>query len=149
MAQNPEKIASELFSQAAETFSTTLQTGVKVQEEWADWWSKAAAKASSAQEWQKQAQAMVEEAIPAAQKSSEEYLHAIDEGCKTTLELLHKAFETGQSESMADLRAKTQEIWEASLRAMRQNAETAARANAQALSSWANLANQARVHASA
>lgn len=141
MAGNPAKLMSELFTQAAQTFDQTMRTGVKVQEEWTQWWSDLAGKTTSFPEWQKQVQAVVSEAIPAAQKSTEDCLRAIDEGRKNSLELLEKAFECGKSESVADLQAKTQEIWESALQAMRNNAETMAKLNARTMSLWADLAS--------
>jgi hypothetical protein len=140
MAAKPEKIMTDLCSQALDTFESAMKSGIKAQEEMADWWSQAMGKSMSPEEMQKKFQEMGEEAIPMAKKNAEAYLKVMDQGCKDSIALLRQAFESGQSESVTDLQHKTQELWEQSLAAVRHNTEAMIQANTRAMEAWSKLA---------
>lgn len=142
MPATQQKMMTDLFQQAVETFEAAVQTGVKVQEEATRWWTDALSEAGSLQEWQKKAQTIVSEAIPTAQKNAEEYMKLIDQNYHNSLDLLKRAFETGQSDSLAQAQAKTQELWEATLTTLRTNAQAIVQANARALESWTSFARR-------
>lgn len=133
---------SELFDQAIETFDSALRTGVRIQEEATKWWTDMINEADSLQELQMRTRAMMNDAMPAAQKSVDHTMKLIDRTYRTSLDLLKKAFETGQSESMYEAQLKTQELWEATLAALRTNAQAIVQINAQAMESWAEFAHR-------
>ncbi len=142
MVAKPQRIVTELFEQAVDTFDAAVKAGVKLQEEAARWWSDVLSEAGSAQDWQRKMQSAMAEAIPTAQKNAEEGLRVLDQSTRSSLELLKRAFEAGQSESIAQAQAKAQELWEASLAAMRKNAQAMVQANARAMESWAHFARK-------
>ncbi len=142
MVAKPQRIVTELFEQAVDTFDAAVKAGVKLQEEAAKWWSDVLSEAGTAQDWQKKMQAAMAEAIPTAQKNAEEGLKVLDQSTRSGLELMKRAFEAGQSESIAQAQAKAQELWEASLTAMRKNAQAVVQANARAMESWAAFARR-------
>jgi hypothetical protein len=133
---------TELFDQAIETFDSALRTGVRIQEEATKWWTDMINEADSLQELQMRTRVMMNEAMPAAQKSVDQAMKLIDRTYRTSLDLLKKAFETGQSESIYEAQMKTQELWEATLAALRTNAQAIVQVNAQAMESWAEFAHR-------
>ncbi len=134
--------ASSLFDQAVETYEAALKTGVKIQEETTRWWSQMMTDLGSPQNWQQRAQQVLNDAIPTAQKSFDESVKVMNQNAATCLDLLQKAMETGQSESMADAQNKTRQLWESSLNALRTNTQAMISANGRIMESWAALARQ-------
>lgn len=139
MAVATQKIVTDLFDQAVETFNGALKTGLKVQEEATKWWLDAVGDAGSVQKVQQKVQEMVVDAIPAAQQNAEEYLKTLDRSCRSSLDLLKKAYEPGQCESVADCQAKTRELWEASLGALRTHAQAMVQLNGRIMESCNGL----------
>lgn len=128
---------SELFDQAVETFGGAMRAGVKLQEDVAQWWSEAFGQIGSVQEWQKKSSAVLTDTIPMAQKSADEYLRIIDQSYHSSMDLLRKAFESGRSDTMSERQAKTEDLWESSMGAVRTNTQAMAQANVRVMESWA------------
>lgn len=139
MAMKPQQVMSELMDQAVGCFDAALKTGVKLQEDASKWWSEVLNEATSMQDWQKKIASCITDAIPTAQKNAEECLHMIDQNTRSSMELLRKAFDACQSESVADAQAKMQELWSSSLAALRQNAQAVVQTNARAMESWVSF----------
>ena len=142
MATKSQTFVTDMFEQAVDTFDAAMKAGVKAQEEATKWWSDLLGDAGSVQDWQRKAASVAGDVLPAAQKNAEEYLHVLEQNARNSMELLKKAFETGQSESVADLQAKTQKLWEASLATLRTNTQTVVQANAKALESLTDFARK-------
>src|SRR5690349_17590212 len=73
---------SGLFDQAVSTFGDALKAGVKIQEEVGKWWSDALEQAGPVTEWQKKSRAIFGDAIPTAQKNTEEWLKLVEQNYK-------------------------------------------------------------------
>ncbi len=142
MAVKSEKLVSDLFNQAVSTYVAALETGSKAQEEVADWWSKTLKEAGTVEDLQKRMQAFATGSMPLAQKNAEECIEVMQKNMQASLDLLKQAFESGQAESVAEVQSKTRDLWEASLKAMRENTEAVVKANARAMEGWAELMNQ-------
>jgi len=139
MAVKPQQMVTDWFHKAAETMDAALKTNAKFQEETMQWWAEMLGGSNSIQDWQKRAQTMASEAIPAAQKSAEEYMRAMDQTYRTGLDLLRKAFESGEFRSVEDLQGRIQSLWETTLGAMRTNTQAFIQANTKAMETWAEL----------
>ena len=126
-----------LFDQAVSTFGDALKAGVKIQEEVGKWWSDALEQAGPVTEWQKKSRALFGDAIPTAQKNTEEWLKLVEQNYKRSMSLLKKAFDTKGDPS--ELRAKTQQLWEESMELIRDNAQAMADANKKVLELWAGM----------
>jgi hypothetical protein len=135
-----ESCASGLFDQAFQTFGDALKSSVKIQEEVGKWWSDTLDQAGPVNEWQKKSRALVSEAIPAAQKNTEEWLKLVEQNYRRSAALFKKAFETNGD--AADVRAKTKELWEESMELVRENAKALADANKKMLELWAGILSQ-------
>jgi hypothetical protein len=132
------KSGGGVFNEAAETFNEAVNAGVKVQEEIGKWWSDAFEQAGAAEQWQKKSRAILDEAIPAAQKNAQEWLKLVDQNYKRSLGLFKKAWEV-QPADPADMRAKSQELWEESLELVRDNANAVAQANIKLMEVWGRV----------
>jgi phage-related minor tail protein len=88
------------------------------------------AKAGSAEEWQAKAAKAASESVNAIQSRIEENLKLLENSSRTSIDLLKKAMDTTKATTVAGGQAKLQELWEASLEAMRANAGAIRQANA-------------------
>jgi hypothetical protein len=127
-----------VFNEAAETFNEAVKAGLKVQEEIGKWWSDALEQAGPTEQWQKKSKAVFDETIPAAQKSAQEWIKLVDQNYKRSVGLFKKAWEV-QPADPADMRAKSQELWEESLGLVRDNANAVAQANIKLMEVWGRV----------
>lgn len=133
---------SELFNQAVQTFETAMKTGVRIQEEASKWWTDMLGEANSLQELQQRARQMINETLPTSQQNADQYIKLLDKTYHTSMGLLQKAFETGQSESISEAQTRIQELWESMLSAIRNNAQAMVQINAKAMESWSEFAQR-------
>jgi len=137
MATKTAEKATGLFDQAVSTFGDALKAGVKIQEEVGKWWTDALDHAGPAMAWQKRSQALVQDAIPAAQKNAEEWLKLVEKNYTKSMNLLKKAFESEQDPAL--IRDKVQDLWESSMEIVRDNAQAMAESNKKMMEIWAGL----------
>ncbi|HEY2587782.1 MAG TPA: hypothetical protein VGI81_18700 [Tepidisphaeraceae bacterium] len=139
---------SELFDQAFDTFTDALKSGAKFQEDVVRWWTGALGHTNPMQDWQKRSQAIMAEAVPAAQRSADEYLKLFDHGYRTSIDLFKRAVQSTPPKSLSEAQMKAQELFEESMAALRTSAQGMAEANLRAIESWAEWtragANMAR-----
>jgi hypothetical protein len=126
-----------LFDQAMEAFGESFKAGVKMQEDVAKWWTDTLEQTGPAQDWQRRSRAILNDAIPAAQKNSEEWLKVLDENYSRSVELLKKAFTADGVSNPADLQAKIKDLWEESLSVLKENAQAMAQVNVKMMDLWA------------
>lgn len=130
---------SEMFDQAVESFDTALRTGVKIQEEATRWWSGMLLETDSLEEMQQRMRIIMNDTIPLTRRNIEQYMMIFDRTYRSSMEMLKKAFEMSQSDSIATAQVKTQELWEASLAMMRNNAQMIVQLNSRAMEMWAEF----------
>jgi hypothetical protein len=134
-----EHRASNLVDQAVHTFGDALKAGVRIQEEVGRVWTDVFDQTGPVQDWQKKSRAAFADAIPTVQKNAEEWLKLVESNYRRSLGLLKKAFDTDADSDTdaADLRVKTQKLWEESLELIRDNAQAMADANRKVMELWA------------
>jgi hypothetical protein len=120
-----------------EAFGESFKAGVKMQEDVAKWWTDTLEQTGPAQDWQRRSRAILNDAIPAAQKNSEEWLKVLDENYSRSVELLKKAFTADGVSNPADLQAKIKDLWEESLSVLKENAQAMAQVNVKMMDLWA------------
>ena len=137
MATATQSKATGLFDQALSTFAETLKAGVKVQEDAAKWWSDALAGQDALRDFQNRSRDFVKEFIPSAQKNAEDWLKLVEKNATKSISLLKRAIE---SEADADdIRKKTEELWEASLALVRENAQAVTESNLKLMELWSKM----------
>jgi hypothetical protein len=130
------KPVTDLFEQAMKSYEQALKTGMKLQEDSAKCFSNLVSQTTTPQDWQKRMKTMTHDFIPQSQKNVDEALKIIEQTGKTSIELLKKAVESGQSVSVQDAQTKFLGLWEASLNAMRDTALSVTQANQKSIESW-------------
>src|SRR5579864_6692740 len=96
-----------LFDQAVQSFGEALKAGVKAQEQVVGFWTDAVSK-GAAGDYQKKAQGAFNDAIPAVQKTTEDYLRLVDVNYRKGIEALKKACDVGATVTPAEFQAKAQ-----------------------------------------
>ena len=142
MATATTNQASELFGQAAKSFESAIQTGLKLQEESIKFLAEMLNDLGSPQKWQKKTQAVMNEVITTSQKNMDEAVQVMNENAKTSMELLQKTFETRPAD-VKEAQSRTMEVWETTLSVLRRNTEAAARANTRLVEGWTEMAKKA------
>jgi hypothetical protein len=133
---------SELFSQAMGMFDSAMKTGARLQEESASWFNHMLSGLGTPQTWQKRTEEVMAEAMTTAQQNVDEALKMVEQNTHVGMDLLQKAFDARQAETGPDAAAKTRELWETALGAMRTNAEAVLQANKKVVESWSGLAKK-------
>ncbi len=131
--------AGQLFEQALRSYETALKSGIGIQQEQVKRFTDMLGQFSSPHEWLEKTQAVINDAIPNTRKNVDEITRVVQQNSTTCLELLEKACAASRCTSMSDAQAKTRELWEASLGALRANAQAAVQANSRLLESLADL----------
>ena len=129
----------ELVEQAMKQYEQALQTGLKLQEEASKWWTGFMAQTADPADWKQRWSSTAIDTIPLVQKRMEESLRLLEQGSRTSLDLMKQALEIASSSSSADAQSKVQELWAASLQALRSNAKAVSEANAKVAESWMQL----------
>jgi hypothetical protein len=135
---------NDVLGQTIENFENALKTGVKMQEDYARWFTETLGDLGSPQDWQGKVQAVLNEAIQMAQRNVDEGVRMMNQNTKTVMEMVQRALDVRQVSSTADAQAKTREIWETALGALRTNTEAVVQANSRMLESWSGLATKLR-----
>jgi len=133
----------EAFEQAMKNYEQALKTGLQLQEESAKWWNNTLHQASTVEDLQKHIQTMAKDVIPTAQKRMKDYVKLIEQNSQTSLDLLKKAVDAAQTPPTADPTSKWVGFWEASLNAVRSNAQAVTDLNNQVVDAWLDFTRKA------
>jgi hypothetical protein len=136
MTNKDKNEGRELFEQAMKNYEQALQAGLKLQRESATWWTDLLSQTGSPQEWQAKFTELASDSMTATQKRMEENLKLIEQNSRASLDLLKKAVDASKADTVATGQAKMQELWEASLEALRTNATAINQANSKLVDSW-------------
>jgi hypothetical protein len=130
---------NELFEQAARVFENGLRAGTTMQQETTKWFAETLRAVGSAQQWQVRNQAAIEQAMSTFQKNVDAGLKMMNENAKTSLELLERAFDARPIEPDPDSHARSREMWETAMGALRKNMQMMVEANARVVESWGGI----------
>jgi hypothetical protein len=132
--------ATEMFGQATRMFEAALKCGAKTQEEWARWFTGVLDGLGSPQQWQKRGEGVVNEVLATSRNSMDEMVRVMKENSETAMRLLQKAMEARGEPPDKDVQARSQQLWETTLGALRANMQAVIQSNARLLDSWAEVA---------
>jgi hypothetical protein len=142
-AANPAKDQKDPMSDVVEeivkNYEQALRSGLKMQQEAGQWWSKWFNQSAPTDDWQKRFAKLgnlVNESIPENQKRMEEVLDLMEKNNRKGAELLKKAANAAQTPDLADSQAKWTEFWTSSVGAVRSAADSIAQINGRAIDSW-------------
>ena len=136
MNEKSKNPVSEMLDQGLKNYEHALRTGLKLQEEAGQCWTKLFSQAVSPQDLQKQITSLAYDVIPATRKSMEDCLELLDRNSRASVDLLKKGMEAAQTTSYADTQGKVVEFCESSLKALKANAQAIVDLNAKTIDSW-------------
>jgi len=119
--------------QGLKNYEQALRTGLKLQEEAGKCWTKLLNQAASPQDLQKQMASMVNDMIPATQKSMEGYLGLIEQNTRASVDLVKKGLEAAQATNYAEAQHKVTNFCESTLNALKANSQAIFDINARRL----------------
>lgn len=137
--RDPAGIMSEAAEMLRKNCEQALHTNLKLQEEAARFFSSMVNTAGCAnfQEQISSATRTANSLLPLAQKRVGELIELAEKNSRASAELVRKAVEAAQTQSMADSQTKWNEFWTASIEAGRANTEALSQIGAKAFDSWA------------
>jgi hypothetical protein len=86
---------------------------------------------------------MVNDVIPATQKSMEGYLGLLEQNTRASVDLVKKGLEAAQTTSYADAQNKVTDFCESTLNALKSNSQAIFDINAKAIGSWVGFVKKA------
>lgn len=138
-AQETENFVTEMSDQAFKNWEKAFRSGIKLQEQTAQWWNESLNTFSVAQDWQKRVLQMTSLAsgmIPQAQRQMEQAIELAGKNTRTASELYQKVMDAAQTPLVPEKDSKWMDFWTASVRAARSNTEALMEMNNQAVSAW-------------
>lgn len=132
---------TEMFTQAAETFNETMQTGLKFQEQAAKFWTGTFTK--NADQFRTQFEKVADETIPAAKKNLEQFHRTFEDQAQKSMDVLRQTFDDARGWADKGLQDQTMKLWRTSFEAMRSSVDVVAKANAEMMEKWSAFAGQA------
>jgi hypothetical protein len=116
-----------------------LKTTARMQEESLQWWTGMMGGSQFIYGWQTRARSIGMGAAATAQKSGEEYVHAMEQSYRRALELVRHACKNGDVRSVRDMQVRVRAVWEEMFGTIRANTKAFIEANTKAMDSWAEL----------
>lgn len=141
MRTNMQPGVSDLMGQAAQTFDTAMQAGIRFQGETMRWWSEMLQETNSIQQMQHHAQSMMTEIIPNAQRNIDQCWSLIARNCQSGIDLLRRAFEPGSNWSCFEAPQQMQELWRKSFDSLHTNTRDMVQIHMRVMEFWAGVAD--------
>lgn len=133
------KKTPDMFREASETFRTTMETGIKFQQDAFKAMTDFFTRGESFEDARKRMESVATDSIGVIRKNAEQAQRLFDEGCKSGMDVLRKALEETNGHGPKDLFTRTRDVWQSAFDAMRSNLEAAARTNTQAIECWSDF----------
>lgn len=139
MSTKTQVDVTQILDGAVSAFSDAMKAGVKAQEEMVNYWTHALDGGNPLGEWTRRSRQMFEEAVPAAQKQSQEFIKLVEQNYRRSVELLKKACDGQEGGVGEGVREKLRQLWEESVTIVKENAQTMAQANVKLMEVWTDL----------
>jgi flagellar biosynthesis/type III secretory pathway protein FliH len=142
MAGNAHERMIELLDEAGQTYFNAMRTGLQIQEDVSKWWSEQARSAEMPAGMGGDPEQAMGEAFKQWQANAERALQMMEQRTQQSIELLNKAFAVGQADSIEAAQKKLNELWESSLKSMRENVQATLKANEQIAEAMMQMARK-------
>jgi hypothetical protein len=135
-----ESDVTQVLDGAFNAFGDAMKAGVQAQEEIAKFWTKSFnGGAGPLGDWQKRTKLMFEDAVPAVQKQTAEWLKLVEQNYRRSVDLMKKALDGEQNGTAGNFGERTQKLWQESLAVVKENSEAMAQANVKMLELWSDI----------
>lgn len=132
---------TDMFKQATDSFSRTMQAGVKFQEDSARFWTDLTSK--NLDEMRNQWEKLSLDATPFAKKNLEQFHKLFEEQTSKTLDLLRKTCEVGGVQNPSDVYERLTLMWRDSLDTIRQTTDAFAKVNGELFENCSEMIRKA------
>jgi polyhydroxyalkanoate synthesis regulator protein len=139
MSTKVESDVMQVLDTAVNAFGDAMKAGVKAQEEMSKWWSDALSNGNPLADWQKRTRQLFDDAVPTAQRHTQELLKLVEQNYRRSVELLKRALNMDHSGAVDGLQEKIRELWEESVSVVKENTEAMAQVNVKILEAWTDL----------
>jgi predicted RNase H-like HicB family nuclease len=144
----PTQNVEDIFQQAIGAWESAVDSGVRMQEEYAAWLRQMCCNSESLSEWYHKGQALAGETIVKAQENIDEAVQLMNQQAEASMKLIQKALDIRQNEtSNSDAKLRFNDWWDTALDAMRTNSQAILKANGHMLATWSDLARKVNVEA--
>lgn len=138
----------DVLRQAIGAWESAVDSGVRMQEEYAAWLRQMCSNSESLSQWYHKGQALAGETIVKAQQNIDEAVQLMNQQAEASMKLIQKALDIQQTETpTSDARLRFNEWWDTALDAMRTNSQAILKANSHMLNTWSDLARKVNVEA--
>lgn len=134
--ENVKSQTETMFKQANETFKSAMDTSLRFQQDAFKCMSEVVGRGENLEDVRSRMENVAVDSINIIRKNAEQAQKAFDEGCKNGLDVIHKAFDSGNGSGNKDMMTYTRDVWQNAFDAMRGNIETASRASAACIENW-------------
>jgi len=139
MSTRTESDVMQVLDTTVNAFGDAMKAGVKAQEEMSRCWSDALSSGNPLGDWQKRSRQMFDEAVPAAQRQTQELLKLVEQNYRRSVDLLKKALSMDGNGAVDGLQEKIRALWEDSVAVVKENTESMAQLNVKILEAWTDL----------
>ncbi len=137
MALDTKHVVTDSFKQAAETFSRTMETGIRFQEETARFWSEFFNKQT--EDIRHGVEKFSTETLPFSQKNIERFHKLFDEQATKSVSFLKRAFEQTPATSPTEAYERLMTLWQQSFDTVRESADAMAKANVEMFENYSSM----------
>lgn len=134
--ENVKNQTEGMFKQANETFKSAMDTGVRFQQDAFKCMSEFVGRGETFEDARSRMENVASDSINLIRKNAEQAQKSFDDGCKNGLDVIRKAFDSGNGQGTKDLMTYTRDVWQNAFDAMRGNIETASRASTLCIENW-------------
>ena len=135
--------SADLVQQAIAGWESAVESGVRMQEQSAQWLRQTLGKSTSLTEWYEKGQTVRGETLARARENVDEALRAINQQAESSARLMQKALDVGRSDATSsDALARCAQWWETAKETMQTNSQALLKANSRILSRWSELARK-------
>lgn len=134
-----QEFVKDAVKQATDTFTRTIEAGVKFQEQNARFWTDMANK--NVDELRTKLDKFNLDATPFSRKNLDGFHKLFDTQVNKSMDMLRQTFEAARAQSAPDLYENMLAMWRNSFDALRETADTVARTNSEMFESWKDMMN--------
>ena len=118
MATDTKDFVGQMFTQAGESFRSTMNAGLKMHEQAAKMWPNTTQSPTMLDDFHGRNERFTDEFMSAMEANLDQWKKGFETQARTSMDGLRQAFEAAQGQSSADLETRTQELWQKSFEAV-------------------------------
>ena len=139
MATDTKDVMGQMFTQAGDSFRSTMEAGLKMQEQASKMWSNTTQTPTMLDDFVGRNERLAGEYTSALEANLDQWKKGFETQARTSLDWLRQAFEAAKGQSPADLHTRTQELWQTSFDSVKNSTDSLMKTNSRMLERWNDL----------